>query len=170
MRIIVVVIGVIVLLVVCVVIIGALLPKRHVASRSASFRATPERIFSLIAGSQDWRPDVLRYEVVSRDGNREVVRETTRDEKTIAYEVFDSFPPKSIKRRIATDHLPYSGTWTYTLELRGETTVVRITEDGEVYNPLFRFISRFILGHTRSMDAYLRALGKATGQEARIED
>lgn len=170
MRILIVVSGGIVLLAVCVVVIGALLPKRHVASRSASFRATPERLFSLIAGSQDWRPDVLRYEVISREGDREVVRETTRNAETITYEILDPLPPNSIKRRIATENLPYSGTWTYTLRPQGETTVVRITEDGQVYNPLFRFISRLILGHTRTMDAYLRALGKVTGQEVRIED
>ncbi len=34
-------------------------------------------------------------------------------------------------------------------------TRVRVTEDGEVYNPLFRFVSRFIMGHTATMDRYL---------------
>lgn len=139
MRIFIAVIGGFVLLVLCVVVIGALLPKRHVASRRASYHATPERLFSLIAGSQDWRPDVVRYEVISREGNREVVRETTRNKETITYEVLDPVAPSSLKRRIATEKLPYSGTWSYTLEPRGETTIVRITEDGEVYNPVFRF-------------------------------
>src|SRR5580704_18111871 len=41
------------------VVIGSLLPKGHVASRSASFRATSERLFSMIAGPHDWRPDLL---------------------------------------------------------------------------------------------------------------
>ena len=31
----------------------------------------------------------------------------------------------------------------------------RITENGEVYNPLFRFVSRFVMGHTRTIDTYL---------------
>jgi hypothetical protein len=47
--------------------------------------------------------------------------------------------------------------------------IVQITEDGEVYNPVFRFVSRFILGHTRTMDFYLRALGNATGQGIEVE-
>jgi hypothetical protein len=47
---------------------------------------------------------------------------------------------------------------------------VRITENGEVYNPLFRFVSRYVIGHNRTIDAYLRALGQATGQEVRIRD
>jgi hypothetical protein len=49
-------------------------------------------------------------------------------------------------------------------------TSVRITEDGEVYNPVFRFVTRFILGETATIDAYLRAMGKATGQDVTPEN
>ena len=160
----------VVLLILAVFVTGSLLPKRHTASRSASYRATPERLFSLIAGPQNWRPDVLHCEVVPEANGRELTRETTRGGETITYELSDRIPARSLKRRIATDNLPYSGAWTYSLQPNGELTVVRITEDGQVYNPLFRFMSRFVLGHTRSMDAYLRALGKATGQEVEIRD
>lgn len=170
MRILLIVIAGIVVLVVAVVGIGSLLPKRHSVSRCAAYRATPEQLFSLIAGPQNWRPDVLRYEAVPGSGGREMVRETTRDGETVTYELVDSAPPRSLKRRTATENLPYSGTWTYSLERNGESTVVRITEDGEVYNPVFRFMSRFVLGHARTMEAYLRALGKATGQEIEIKD
>jgi hypothetical protein len=63
-RILLIVVAGVVLLVISVIVIGSLLPKRHVVSRSASYRATPEQLFSLIAGPQDWRPDVLRCEAV----------------------------------------------------------------------------------------------------------
>jgi Polyketide cyclase / dehydrase and lipid transport len=169
-RILLIAIAAVVLLVVAVVGIGSLLPKRHSVSRCAAYRATPEQLFSLIAGPQSWRPDVLRYEAVPGSGGREFVRETTRGGETVTYELVDSVPPRSLKRRIATENLPYSGTWTYSLERNGDTTVVRITEDGEVYNPVFRFMSRFVLGQTRTMDAYLRALGNATGQGVEIKD
>jgi hypothetical protein len=158
------------LLVISVVVTGLLLPKRHVASRSASYRATPEKLFALITGPQDWCPDVLHCEAVPDPNGRELMRETTRGGEIVTYELLDRVPTRSLKRRIATENLPYSGTWTYSLQPNGETTVVRITEDGQVYNPVFRFISRFVLGHTRTMDAYLRALGKATGQEVEIKD
>jgi hypothetical protein len=162
--------GGVVLLILAVVVTGLLLPKGHVVSRSASYRATPERLFSLIAGPQNWRPDVLRYEAVPDANGRELVSETTRGGGTITYELLDRIPARSLKRRIATENLPYSGTWTYSLQPNGENTVVRITEDGQVYNPVFRFVSRLVLGHTRTMDVYLRALGRATGQEVEIKD
>jgi hypothetical protein len=169
-RILQIVVACIVLLVLAVVGIGSLLPKQHVVSRSASYRATPDHLFSLIAGPQNWRPDVLRCEAVPGAGGREWMRETTRGGETITYELLDRIPPRSLKRRIATENLPYSGTWTYSLQPNGGITIVRITEDGQVYNPVFRFMSRFVLGHTRTMDAYLRALGKATGQEVEVKD
>jgi len=59
----------------------------------------------------------------------------------------------------------------FQLQQGNDATTVRITEDGDVYNLFFRFVSRFVIGHTRTIDAYLRALGKATGQqEVQIRD
>ena len=48
-------------------------------------------------------------------------------------------------------------------EAQGNTTRVTITEHGEVYNPIFRFISKYIMGHNGTMDAYLTALGMKFG-------
>ena len=164
-----VVIG-IVILSACVVIIGLLLPKDHVVSRSASFHATPDKLFSLIDGSQAWRPDVVRDETVPDVAGKKLVSETTRNGETVTYELVDRVPPVSLTRRIATQNLPYSGEWAFSLQPRGATTIVRITERGEVYNPVFRFVSRFLLGQTRTMDAYLHSLGKAIAQDVEIQD
>jgi hypothetical protein len=84
--------------------------------------------------------------------------------------LLDCVPEKSLERRIATENLPYSGTWTFSPEPLDETTAVRVTEDGQVSNPVFRFMPGFFLGHTQTMDAYLRALGKATGEDVAIDD
>ena len=69
MKIVLSLVGVLVLLVAVVVVIGLLLPKRHVASRSAVLQTTPERLFGLISGSQEWRPDVKSCELIEKDGN-----------------------------------------------------------------------------------------------------
>lgn len=45
---------------------------------------------------------------------------------------------------------------------RGATELT-VIEDGEVYNPLFRFVSRLIIGHTATIDVYLAALHKRLG-------
>ncbi|MGO8757034.1 MAG: SRPBCC family protein [Terracidiphilus sp.] len=168
MKIVLIVVGILVLLVVCVVVAGALLPKRHVVSRSAVFKATPERLFALVAGNQDWRPDVKSCESFIQDDGRQFQRETPKHGDTILYELQGSRPPLAIQRRIATENLPYGGTWSFALEPAEGGTQVRITEDAEVYNPFFRFVSKFILGQTGTLDAYLTAMGKAVGEDVQI--
>jgi Polyketide cyclase / dehydrase and lipid transport len=153
-----------------VYLIGALLPKSHSASRSALYSVPPERLFSLIEGAQDWRPDVAKFESVLDPAGRHLVRETNREGETISYELLQITPPTSLKRRIVSENLPYTGTWTILLQREGEATRVQITEDGEVYNPIFRFISHFLIGHHGTIDDYLRALGQATNQEIQIQD
>jgi hypothetical protein len=67
--------------------------------------------------------------------------------------------------RIADTDLPFGGTWTYELKPEGAGTRVTITERGEVYNPIFRFMSRFVLSQTATMEKYLAALtARAAGQ------
>jgi hypothetical protein len=161
--------GVLGLLVTVVVVIGFLLPKRHVATRSAVIQATPEQLFTLISGSQEWRTEVKSCELIEKDG-KHFQRETSRRGETVLYELEGSRPPLAIERRIASEHLPYGGKWSFTLEPVDGGTKVRITEDGEVYNPVFRFVSRFVMGHTAMLDAYLKALGKVVGQDVRIEN
>lgn len=161
--------GLILLVVVVVASVGALLPKRHVVSRTASFKAAPDRLFALIAGSQNWRPDVAHSERTTDASGRELLHETARNGTTMTYEISDCVPPEKLMRTIADRNLPYSGSWTYVLTAQGSGTLVKITEDGEVYNPIFRFMSRFVLGQTSTMDAYLRALGKATGEEFQVQ-
>ena len=66
--------------------------------------------------------------------------------------------------RIADPTLPYGGTWTFEVIQDGRSSVVRITENGEVRNPIFRFLSRFAFSKTASIEAYLRALGSRMGR------
>ena len=170
MKVALIVVGVLVALVIMVVVIGAILPTKHRASRSAIFHASPERLFALITGPQDWRPDLRSYERGRTVDGRDRIRETSKHGETVTYEVVAFDPPYHYAARIADKNLPFGGQWTYQLESRGSETVLRITEDGEVYNPVFRFVSRFVIGHTRTIDSYLRALATESGDSITIRD
>lgn len=170
MKITLLVIGSVVLLVLAVIAIGILLPKHHVATRSAKFRARPEQLFALIAGPPTWRPDVKHYELIPNPGGPEMWRETNSQGETIAYQVVERNAPTLLKTRITTPNLPYSGSWSFALHDDGGSTTVRITEEGDVYNPVFRFVSQFVIGHTSSINAYLANLAKALGEDVKIQD
>jgi polyketide cyclase/dehydrase/lipid transport protein len=153
-----------------VVVIGMLLPKAHTASRSAVFQSTPDQLFALIDGPQTWRRGVAKYELVDAPDGLRKWRETDSHGQTITYQAVERRPPALLKTRIVTENLPYTGTWTVALQPMSQGTVVRITEQGEVYNPVFRFLSRFVIGQTRTIENYLRDLGTATGQRVEIQN
>ena len=157
MKILLLVLGAIVLVVAIVIIVGALLPKHHVATRTATLKATPDEVFRLISGPQDWRSDLKSHEAFTEQG-REMRRETSKNGQTLTLELIESKPPWLLKSRIADKNLPFGGSWTYRIEARSDGCLLTITEDGAVYNPVFRFISRFVIGHTRTIDSYLAML------------
>jgi hypothetical protein len=150
------------------VVVGMALPKAHNASRSAVFKCTPERLFAIIDGPQTWRSNVKKYEPLASPNGRRQWRETDAHGRAITYEAVERQAPSLLKTQIITANLPYSGNWTLNLNPMNGSTVVRITEEGEVYNPVFRFISRFVIGQTRTIETYLRDLGTATGQQIEI--
>jgi hypothetical protein len=73
-------------------------------------------------------------------------------------ETVESVPPRRLVRRIVGE-TSFGGTWTSELDGTpdGGTRLV-ITENGEVYNSFFRFVSRYIVGHQRTIDSFLAAL------------
>jgi predicted nucleic acid-binding Zn ribbon protein len=143
---------------VLIVVIGALLPKKHTVSQTVSLRQLAETVWSLISGPPAWRPDISNYEELpAHDGHR-MWRETDKHGQTITYEAIESAAPHRLVVRIADPKLPFGGTWTYDIISAGQSCSLTITEDGEVYNPLFRFVSRFIIGQTATLDAYIKAL------------
>ena len=150
-------------LVAAVVITGLLLPKAHVATRSARFNHSPEQIWALIAGDQSWRPDVRRYEPLPDQNGHRCWKEVDKHGDTITFETVESDEPRRLVTRIADKNLPFGGSWTYEIAPDAGGSTIRITERGEVYNPIFRFVSKFIMGHTATIDAYLNALKKRLG-------
>jgi len=73
----------------------------------------------------------------------------------ITFEVIESIAEQKLVTRIADKNLPFGGTWTYEIAPDNRGTTLTITEHGEVYNPVFRFISRSVIGHTAQIDQYL---------------
>lgn len=152
----------VVILVVVVVAIGAMLPVRHAASRSAEFATTPETVWRLITDIErfpSWRSDVKAIErLPDRAGKMVWIEDTTSGRITLA--VDRSEPPRLLVLRIADPDLPFGGTWRYEVTPVSDGTRLTITENGEIYNPLFRFVARFIFGHEGTMATYLQALEK----------
>lgn len=156
---------VLVAIAVIVAVIGWRLPVRHRAEREAVFPITRDSLFELLSDVErfaEWRSGMKRAERRPAVDGRARWLEAGRDGE-ILYELVESVPGERLVTRIADPRLPFGGTWTYELAdadltAAGQRTRLRITEDGEVYHPVFRFISRFVFGHGRTIERYLADL------------
>jgi uncharacterized protein YndB with AHSA1/START domain len=152
--------GIIVLLILTVVAMGYALPVAHVESRTATFAQPPDRVMAVLADVENfprWRTGVRAVEVLAWEP-RVRWREYGRD--TITFERVEIEPPTRLVTRIADPDLPFGGTWTFELTEEGEGTRLTITEHGEVHNPLYRFMSRYVFGHAATMEEFLEDLGR----------
>jgi uncharacterized protein YndB with AHSA1/START domain len=150
-----------------VVVVGYVLPVAHKATRSVRLHRPPEEVWAVVTDFEkqpEWRPGLRSMERAEDRNEHPVWRETDRWGDSIPIEVQVMEPPRRMVTRIADATLPFGGTWTYELSAVADGCEVRITEDGEVYNPVFRYVSR-IMGQAATIEAYLRALGKKFGEE-----
>jgi uncharacterized protein YndB with AHSA1/START domain len=152
MRYVLIVVGSIVAIVVLIAAIGWSLPVRHRASVARTYQASAASLFALItdvAAFPTWRSDVKSVETLPDENGHRRWRETTKNGPPLTFVVEQAVPDRLLVGRIADTNLPFGGSWTYELTPNGSgTTTLRITEDGEVYNPIFRFVSRFVVGTT----------------------
>ena len=116
--------------------VGFLLPVTHEASRSAQFSTRPELVYALIS-------DLKNYS-------------TWWPENEVAVEVVEAVPPGKFVTRIVGESA-FGGTWTWNIEKTPTGSRATITERGEIYNPIFRTLARFVFGYTSSMENCLAA-------------
>ena len=120
-------------------LIGFFLPVNHQASRSAEFNKPPQEVFALISdlsNYQQWWPE--------------------NDTKVV---VVESVPPRRLVTKIV-DQTAFGGTWTMEIVPTAGGSRLTITERGEVYNVIFRTLSKFVFGYTVTMDSCLAAAHK----------
>jgi hypothetical protein len=152
------------LIVALVVIIGAMLPKGHTASRTARIALPPDALYAVLSDVgqyRAWRKDVKSLErLPDRDGRPAWVEDVGGMKIPMYFERMEQ--PTLLVARIADPGLPFGGTWTYRIAPAAGGSDLTITEEGEVYNVFFRFMSRFVFGYHATMDAFIKHLQART--------
>lgn len=153
--------------VILVVVIGMLLPVSHVASVSGEIPAPREQVFAALSDvrlAATWRSDIDSVAVLSKEGEPLRWREVGGS-GSLAFVRDEMDPPRRIVSRIDGRDQGFGGRWIWELTPGSTGTEVTVTEEGEVYNPLFRFMSRFVFGHHRTMESVLKDLGTRFGAD-----
>jgi uncharacterized protein YndB with AHSA1/START domain len=151
-----------------VVMVGTFIPREHSVSVRARYARPPGEVWKVLTDVEaipTWRPSIRsvqrKHDV---DGKPVWVERLRRFD--LPLEVTEWVPEKRMVASIADDagKLPFGGTWTWTLREVPDGTEVTLTENGFVDQPLFRVVAHFVLGHSRSMESYLRDLGTRFGE------
>jgi uncharacterized membrane protein len=160
------IVGVIILALLLIALAGSLLPKEHSATRSVLVHKSPESVYSVARDFESmpkWRADLREVKVTTDRNGRVSFREEGKH-GAVNYQLTEDIPGQRMVTRITDTDLGYSGKWTYVLAAEGSGTRLTITEDGEVSNVIFRFLSRYAFGHSATIDSYLTSLGKHLGE------
>ena len=150
-----------------ITLIGLALPRNHTAARSALLKASPDSVWAVLVDTKaypSWRSDVKKVDELPAANGKRAWTET-RKSGSITFIAEEEQKPNKLVTRIANEDLPFGGTWTYRVTPAPGGSQLTITEDGEVYNVIFRFVSRFVLGHYY-LGLLLQKQGQA-GQAAR---
>jgi len=153
-------------IVLAIMAVGLLIPKQHVASRALVLRQKPEDVFALISDFKSapaWRSEVRQVELLPQANGHVRFREIAST-GALTMEVTQWNPPRHMVTRIADKELPFGGSWIFEISPTVSGCQLNITERGEIYNPVFRFVSRFILGYERTLNTYLQSVGRKFGE------
>jgi hypothetical protein len=164
--------GVVAALLVVIVLVGYMLPVKHRAQITTMIAAPPDQVYAIItnvAAFPEWRTGVRSVEVLpSPDGKRRW-REVSKN-GTIPFVAESANPPTTLVTRIDSKSLPFGGTWTYEVQPDADgRSRLQITEDGEIYNPIFRVVSRFLIGYEGTLREYVTDVQRKLGTRVRAE-
>jgi len=123
-----------------IAIIGSMLPRAHKASRTLRVTRSPAEVWPVLI-------------------------QATQTSST-PVDVLESSPPNRLVTRVTAAEKNFGGTWTIAIAPLSSGAEITIAEDGWVANPIFRFVSRLVIGHHATMDGMLRKVAASLNEEA----
>lgn len=166
-----VLLGVIVLVAVAAGVLfvcGARMPREHRSVVTVTLAASRAAVWAAItdyAAMPAWWPAVKAVRTEKRpDGTVLTINQDSRGQE-IAFRTGESRPGEKLVRVIATENLPFGGTWTYELaDAPGGGTVLTLTEDGFINPPPFRAIATWFMGLDATQKDFIAHLEKHLAQ------
>jgi uncharacterized protein YndB with AHSA1/START domain len=152
-----------------IVIAGGLVAREHQIVRTVELSAPPGDVFAAIADLEAmpaWRPEVSRVDRVPGETGTPAMYREVGVRGVVTWVVLENRPPVRLALRIQGAGPGFDGSWTFDLAPAPGGTRLTVTERGEIDNPVFRFLSRFVVGYGKSLDEYLEALARHLGGAA----
>jgi hypothetical protein len=172
MRIALWIVGGLIAVLLTIALIGAFVPREHVATSAVRLRAKPEDVWALVVDGTTWplwQDGVTSMERLPDAEGRPRWKMKHRQGEIVT-EVVESVAPRRYVTRITDETLPYGGRWIWEIEPTPEGCRVAITEDGFIRNVVFRALARFVFGYHGTQEATLQSLARKVGDpDAKVE-
>ena len=158
--------GVFAALITVVILFGLTRPAAHTAHTEALYPVAPAVLWDSLTHFESWPEWYPEIEGVRRlpDRGGHAVIELTSSWGTVPTDIVVFEPPARL--RTSLDAGSFRGSWTYVLTPTGGGTLLRVTEQGEVDNPVVRTLMVFMDEHA-TMRAFHRALAHRLGVAVR---
>jgi uncharacterized protein YndB with AHSA1/START domain len=151
---------------------GYFLPAKHTASRSVELKATPETVFNTVADIKNalsWRTSLQEIKMLPASDGMESWTEVQKGGDTISFRMKSKTPPSRIEIEVINDS-NFGGVWVGTFEPTASGgTRVTFTENGEIYNPLFRTMAKLFFDMGATLEQYLGELSRKLGENPPIQ-
>ncbi len=151
--------------------VGLTIPRDHTATSTITLATPRQQVWAAIVdvGAQpSWRTTL--QSVTVEDSTPESMRWMEHgDYGEIPLRVVERVEPSRLVVVIDSDDLPFGGRWIYQLEEADGGTRISITEEGSVYNPVFRVMSTLFMSEHATLDHFLTDLGSRFSQKVTPE-
>lgn len=147
-----------------VYVAGSRLPREHRSVVSATFKAPPFVVWAALtdyAAMPAWWPSLKSVRTEKLPDGTELTWNTDRHRHEIPYRTAEARVNEKLVRVIASDQLPFGGTWTFLLSpAPNGGTQLTLTEDGIIHAPVFRAIATWFIGLDATQKDFLAAFEK----------
>ena len=162
-------------LLLAVFVTGAMLPVKHSVSRNITLHQPPEAVWAVLADHMSdpkWRHDVASVKKLPNRNGHPVWEDTYKNGQTLRMEttVLDFAGTAQRMERKIVDQTAFGGVWVYEItplddptKPGAKMTNLKITENGEVFNPAFRFFGLFT-GNDKTVTLYLKDFAAKFGE------
>lgn len=155
-------------LAVVVTVVGALMPRAHVATSEITLKQPIDTVYRAlrdIGGMKAWWTDLKVSERVGGVPGERWKQEASGFAMQI--DIVDDTPPAGFTTKIVEEKgAAFGGVWRYRFTAVPGGTTVTVTEDGWIGPPPFRVIAT-LRGLHQSMDAVLVSLAKHYGESVK---
>lgn len=158
------------LLVIFILAVGFALPSTHTAIVRADYKAPPESIYAAVTAVKDgpsWRSGLDSVKILpAANGRTKWTEYAEWGNLTMVME--EAKPVSRVVTRIADTSQGFGGSWTFLIQPNGSGSTLTLTENGEIYPPVFRFMSKFVFGQYTSLETYAANLARKFGETPRM--